>query len=104
MIVLSCAARASFHFSFFMYRFPSPCDQIDIHKKPSIYESRVVKKFFEQHDDPDTTSGISNSLQQVQYAMKPLSTRSPSHCLENFEDMFATIRAGHEWHENNACT
>lgn len=36
-----------------------------IHKKPSIYESRVVKKFFEQHDDPDTTSGISNYLQQV---------------------------------------
>ncbi|CAM9738603.1 unnamed protein product [Ectocarpus fasciculatus] len=36
-------------------------------KKPSIYESRVVKKFFEQHDDPDTTSGISNSLQQLEH-------------------------------------
>ncbi|CAB1111805.1 unnamed protein product [Ectocarpus sp. CCAP 1310/34] len=36
-------------------------------KKPSIYESRVVKKFFEQHDDPDTTSGISNYLQQLEH-------------------------------------
>ncbi|CAM9955917.1 unnamed protein product, partial [Ectocarpus sp. 12 AP-2014] len=36
-------------------------------KKPSIYESRVVKKFFEQHDDPYTTSGISNFLQQLEH-------------------------------------
>lgn len=90
---------------FHVPRFPSPCDQIKIHKKPSIYESRVVKKFFEQHDDPDTTSGISNYLQQVQqYAIKPLPTRSPSHCLENSEDMFAKIRAGYKWNESKACT
>lgn len=34
-------------------------------KKPSIYETRVVKKFFEQHDDPSTTSEMSDYVQQV---------------------------------------
>lgn len=36
-----------------------------LQQKPSIYETRVVKKFFEQHDDPDTTSGISDYVQKV---------------------------------------
>eukprot|EP00903_Cladosiphon_okamuranus_P009684 g9214.t1 len=36
-------------------------------KKPSIYETRVVKKFFEQHDDPVTTYGISDYVQKLRH-------------------------------------
>lgn len=50
-------------------------------KKPSIYETRVAKKFFEQHDDPSTTSEISDYVRQVcgrRERPPPSSTRSPS--------------------------
>lgn len=47
--------------------FPPPLPSMASKQKPSIYETRVVKKFFEQHDDPATTSGISDYVQQVKY-------------------------------------
>ena len=34
-------------------------------KKPSIYETRVVKKYFNQHEDPSETADISSYLQKV---------------------------------------
>lgn len=42
----------------------TPCRR-SLEQKPSIYETRVVKKFFEQHDDPATTRGISDYVQEV---------------------------------------
>ena len=42
----------------------TPCRR-SLEQKPSIYETRVVKKFFEQHDDPATTCGISDYVQEV---------------------------------------
>lgn len=34
-------------------------------KKPSIYETRVVKKYFNQHEDPAETADISTYVQKV---------------------------------------